>query len=944
MHAFPDGDFESNIQWATMTSTGLGYTHWRTRMTAVTVYKDGAVLEVQMPRGGDGGMQPIAALDTGGSTMLASRRICDAIYGSWGVSISEDGKYYVPCRQPLNITITLSTGSPIPIHPLDMSSYINNDRASNPATCVGSLQANDLLGNRNSPADIVLGAPFLRNVYTIHALESPNEPGQGGTSTDGPVPRIGLIPVTDIPLALHEFDNVRNLGLAPDGSRSQTGVDPEDTKRSMGMLGKIMLGLGLFAALCILLFGIRWVVLSRRMKARQRRGLPSEEGFPMREWAETIKRRVTRRGAEITEFGVPEGIAGDVATQSALGHGNLSRHVTTKSTQRQGSGPFAGFSFLTFIGARRLGFGGGYQRTPNPEDAPDGQPTEDEIRRQKFEEYKRKQTEEAQWGKRNRANEASVWSDVTWIDKGDGTLTPVGATTGLVPGTPNETVVGSTTHLNAYGFPKGGSTHGDNVSDDGSTERGSTLHGSPVLEGKLGVGTMGARRLSNNGGSGPGIRESVYEHSSLIPPAVGGLSGGRPPHATHRSIPSLELNRTLREDSIPITASPFDINSSSEVGQPLRNDSFNPYDIPVTVQAPPTISIPDYPHRTRPPLAMEPTLSPLTEVNSSELPPSTSGEYNTAIRPPRGSNVLHGPAGGALNPTDGLERQGSVSSIGGMSISSDILVPLPISLMALPPSLYSSTPMEHPSSSVIRISDSPPPQANRYTVSTNQRPPPPPEATAVHALPPAQNLPVLLPEPASLPLQPEPARPGPSSVPAAQNRKPFDPLGLETLAFNDSRFPVFAPSSSQATPRPTYIGTNSPSISRPASMANLGAEVTPRPTTTALTLPRPYSELHLASSSSLPSGHSIPPSLSDTRLAQRAHEVHLPPPSHARVDSHGDRPLAVDDFVPPFDPAFPRAHYTLSTANPQSRPLPASRSSEPIVSSLGPRSRGPRPM
>ncbi|KAG8814173.1 hypothetical protein FRC18_002085, partial [Serendipita sp. 400] len=798
VHAFSDDGFENKIQWAAMTSTSLGYTHWKTRMTSVTVFKDGAVLDVQLPRGGDGGMQPIAALDTGGSIMLASKKICDAIYGSWGVSISEDGKYYVPCKQPLNMTISLSTGSPIPIHPLDMSSYINNDRASNPVTCIGSLQANELLGNRNSPADIVLGVPFLRNVYTIHSLGRSTDSGQTGTSTDDDsVPRIGLLPITDSSLALHEFQNVRELGLAPDGGRDQNNRDPEDTKRSMGVLGKIMLGVGLFAALCVLLFGIRWIVLSKRFKSKKRSGLASEEGFQMREWAETIKRRVTRRGADTSEFGVPENIAGDVATPSALGHGSIRRRLTTKSTKRQGSGPFAGFSFLTFIGARRLGFGGGYRRTSNPVEVPDRQPTEDEVRQQKFEEYKRKRMEEEEWGRRNRTNETSVWSDVTWIDNGNGTLTPVGATSGLVPLTPNETVVGSTTNLNAYGFPKiaslddlGRGKHQGNLddgSDNESTERGSTLHGSPLLDGKLGTGITNVRRTSKTG-----LRDPDHESSSLIPFNMGNLAPGRLADTSHRSIPSLELNRPIREDSIPVTASPYPITPGA---QPAQQTSFNPYDIPTTIPTSSIAPIPDHSYRGRPPLAMEPTLSPLTEVNSSELPPSTSGDYNAATRPQGEAALTSGPfidpsnlVGTTLNPREGLDRQGSVGSLGSMSISSEVLVPLPISLMTLPPSLYSSTSADYPSSSVIRISDSPPPQPKNQVITSNEpgilRAPAPTQTAPRHQHTQGQNS-------TSLSLQPptEVAQPQSFDSSKPRNQNPFDPYGIDSFGRNESRFP-----------------------------------------------------------------------------------------------------------------------------------------------------------
>lgn len=963
VHHFASEDaFNKAIRWTDLTATGSGYAHWKARLTDITVYNDGLVQQVGLPRSGDSGLYPVAVLDTGGSTMLASKRICDAIYGSWGVSISEDGKYYVPCNKPLNLTITLGTeGVPIPLHPLDMSSYINNDRNSNPTTCLGSLQANALLGNMNSPGDIVLGIPFLRNVYAIHSLATTSQATPPtGVNTDGStsMPRLGLIPLTDINLAITEFENVRLHNLAPDGTRNSLVTDPDSARRSMGMLGKIMLGLGVFVAVCVVLFGARWFVLDRRFKQRRRAGEPSEEGMPMSERARSIVRRVTRRDRDeaVSEFGVPENIEGQAATRSAFGHGNLTRENTVISAKRQSTGPFAGFSFLTFIGARRLGFGGGYQRTANPAHEQSDMPTEDEIRQQKYEEYQQKKLERLEWAKRNRNNDTSVWSDMTWVDRGDGTFTPTAAP-GRPPATPNETVFGSTTNLNAYGYTKdvddfgayndGGRDHSDN----GSTEKGSTLHGSPPFD-KNAAGF----RQSHAGSLGG---RASQERLSFLPP--GGQPGSSSPmHMTHHSVPSLDLNRPPRADSGTVTASPYpmtpaDANADSQASGSLG--SFNPYNVPVSVSAP---SPPAHPIRGRFTLAMEPSLSPLTEINSSEFPPSISNEVvkdATKRASLLGTAPVVGPPPSQSDEAqrqrlrDSLERQDSLKSLGSMSDSSDVLVPLPISLMKLT-SVYDSSTISTPPRHVIRMSDSPPPDDE-----VQQSPPrhaPVPHPPPMQHSPPREMDTTLTP---AHPIRPPIERTyhsSPGAVPGP-SRDPYDllsldPLGgansrfptFDSLGMRDSRFPVFAPSSSKATPRPANPRSFSASPSRPSSSA-LDGVARPRPRGTDPLPARPHSEMP-SQTFQVPT---MPAAMQEHRPRTGSHgssNLARMAPITANIESPLAEPsTSIRDFEPPHVPR-PVAHQTLPV-NPPSRPdLGPQRKTEPTYHSMGVKSRGPRPL
>ena len=80
-----------------VTTPGAGtssdaYTHWKTRLSGITIYMDdGSPRDVHLSRGVDGGAFPVAVLDSGGPNVLASRAVADAVYSIWGVNMSEDG-------------------------------------------------------------------------------------------------------------------------------------------------------------------------------------------------------------------------------------------------------------------------------------------------------------------------------------------------------------------------------------------------------------------------------------------------------------------------------------------------------------------------------------------------------------------------------------------------------------------------------------------------------------------------------------------------------------------------------------------------------------------------------------------------------------------------------------------------------------------------------------
>ncbi|KIM21170.1 hypothetical protein M408DRAFT_333632 [Serendipita vermifera MAFF 305830] len=1037
-----------------VTTPGMGtsenaYTHWKTRLSGITVYADdGSLQDVRLSRGVDGGAFPIAVLDSGIPLILASRAVADALYSVWDVQMSEDGKYYVPCNKPLNITITLAAAPPIPIHPLDMSTYVNNDRTGNPTNCLGTLQVSPMLGTTQSPADVALGVSFLRNVYTVHHLASTTT---GGGTTTSPIPNLAVAPLTNPTLALAEFQNVRVRNLSPSGAGAAPPPMSGSPAESLSTAGKILLGVGSFLACIIILFAARWFVLRRRFNRLRAAGKLSSDGhgalsrsgsmWTVRDGvagvAEMIRRKTTLRAKKrrqqkerglggwrpVSEDGhAEEGLEGAVATKSAIGHGGGRSEFTHESRraegtsgiryanapvidremgrrpapEREGTGPFAGFSLWTFVGAKRL-LGprqtkGNYARTANPglgdhelDGIPpvpplpplDGLLTEDELRAQRFAEHQRRV---------QRENASSVWSDVTWVERGDGTLVPAGtpgATGGKhlrhntdefgerrsygYVGTPNETVFGNTAPGKGDYFPKG---QGD--SDDESTEKGSTLHGGVDMMRKGGPPLNNPSReglpLLAGGGSVPSLPYAPGSHSR----SGSGGSG----QAKHGPYPSLEMHHPPRMDSSGIiTASPYPMTPAQGSGgtPPSSNtppnlpstpnygssDAFNPFSIPTTIPAAPTPLL-VHPAKLRAALAVEPNLSPLTEVNSSEF----QSTNRTSIM----SFVQQGPTGENRKSQEKPNRQSSVSA---MSMESEVLVPLPISLMNLP---RSSTPPPLPVDVNAR-------ELLRQFDFTQSRSPPP---QILHSVPVPKAAPVVQPPPTSQTLPPQPvSKPFyPPSAPVApvpikhttaptpaRTNNPFDLLASDDFALGpvskdsrfpslglgakDSRFPTF-----ESAPRPGITGdsrTSSADQVRPVAAPITAPldEARPRLRTRATELePRPQSEaISFGAAPGLPAGTvGVQERPWMKHRAQSGGNASLPrmnPPAETAVAAPvlARQPPAVDDFTPPheYHPARPEQH-TLPTVPSQQRSPPLHRTSEPASSSMGPRSRGPRPM
>jgi hypothetical protein len=172
------------------------------------------------------------------------------------------------------MTITLDNRSEIPLHPLDLTAEPSTDNSVQ--FCTGLIQTADAqLSNSGSKADIVLGVPFMRNIYTVMAYSVPDSNGSftafnnSDQTTDGGLsntirPTLGLLSLTDPTKALQEFYNVRVLHQPMDGGSTTPSSDVGGKKLSVGII--VLISLLSFLGLCGVLFASRWFLYRRAQR------------------------------------------------------------------------------------------------------------------------------------------------------------------------------------------------------------------------------------------------------------------------------------------------------------------------------------------------------------------------------------------------------------------------------------------------------------------------------------------------------------------------------------------------------------------------------------------------------------------------------------------------------------------------------------------------------
>jgi hypothetical protein len=220
--------------------------------------------------------------------ILTSTSVANGIYGALGIGPASDGQCehvrrqfspppahdemtdYVPCTTPLNMTITIDGQPEIPLHPLDLTTESQTNPSS--STCVGFIQtAGGAMDTSSQVSDMILGVPFLRNVYTVMAYDAPDAsgifPNKSDANTNDMNPRVGLLSLTNPTQAMREFNNVRvlNIPLSSGNSSSPTsGQSRSSGGRSVGI--HVLLALIGVIGACFALFGLRWFLVRRQLR------------------------------------------------------------------------------------------------------------------------------------------------------------------------------------------------------------------------------------------------------------------------------------------------------------------------------------------------------------------------------------------------------------------------------------------------------------------------------------------------------------------------------------------------------------------------------------------------------------------------------------------------------------------------------------------------------
>ncbi|KIK91413.1 hypothetical protein PAXRUDRAFT_830863 [Paxillus rubicundulus Ve08.2h10] len=284
----------AKIQYSSLIGPTVGPLFWQTAVRAITVYVNGQARPIELTSL-SGAEYPTALLDSGVPLIITTSEIANGVYGALGISPGSDGNYYVPCATPLNMTITLDGQPELPIHPLDLTAEPSGQSQSQ--YCIGLIQTDDKqLMATPAIGDIILGVPFMRNVYTVMAYQQPNEDGIFDTSIDtGMSPTLGLLGLTNATQAMEEFTQVRVLNLPLEGGQSQQSAQPAHSGEKVSIGIKVLIGLAGFFVLCLVLFALRCCFIRRQWRKRPPEAQVEEGSEPKVEFGAY---QLTRRNSQ----------------------------------------------------------------------------------------------------------------------------------------------------------------------------------------------------------------------------------------------------------------------------------------------------------------------------------------------------------------------------------------------------------------------------------------------------------------------------------------------------------------------------------------------------------------------------------------------------------------------------------------------------------------------
>ncbi|KAF8551129.1 acid protease [Imleria badia] len=255
----------SQIRYSSLVTESIGTLLWKTTVRATTVYANGQAHPIAL-QSLSGATEPTALLDSGLPLIITTPVLANGIYGALGINPASDGNYYVPCATPLNMTITLDGQNELPLHPLDLTAEPAGQSSSQ--YCTGLIQTDpSKLTATSDIGDMILGVPFMRNVYTVMAYEQPDANGTFNTSVQfGTQPTLGLLGLTNATLAMEEFDQVRVLNQPLGSGSSQQGSSSESSGPQFSIGAKILIGLVSFFVLCLAMFALRCFFARKRLR------------------------------------------------------------------------------------------------------------------------------------------------------------------------------------------------------------------------------------------------------------------------------------------------------------------------------------------------------------------------------------------------------------------------------------------------------------------------------------------------------------------------------------------------------------------------------------------------------------------------------------------------------------------------------------------------------
>jgi hypothetical protein len=285
---------QSQINWQPVVADDDGVIRrWKGSVSDLFLKINNTQVSIPISRTGAVG-SATAILDSGSPLNYANPSFLNALYGAYNVGPSADGtgEYYIDCGLQIDMTVNFN-GLAVPIHPLDSSlKYSNQAGLNSNDGCIGAFQSFDNGQDSDSVgADIVLGAPFLRSVYSLYSCDpNPRNTTQTGWCSN---PWLGVYPLygrnQSLSQAESDFQKVRLQGQTLGDNSSVAGAT---AKKAGGFSSGAKIAIGVVCGLLGILIAMAALLL----------------------W---LKRKRIRNEPEVVEVASDEGEEKDVVTGAA---------------------------------------------------------------------------------------------------------------------------------------------------------------------------------------------------------------------------------------------------------------------------------------------------------------------------------------------------------------------------------------------------------------------------------------------------------------------------------------------------------------------------------------------------------------------------------------------------------------------------------------------------